>query len=114
MGNYTRPKSIIVDGVKAIILPSLLFCFLAACCDEKTIPSKTRQLYSESAKERNDAALALAKCGSSASSAVSRLVSLLTDENVSVQSSAAYALRKIDTPDARAALERATAKNRKR
>lgn len=80
---------------------------LAGCCDEQALPSRARALYSSSAKDRNEAALELARCGAKSANSVSRLGQLLYDSNVGVQSSAAYALRKIDTPEARAILERA-------
>lgn len=83
---------------------------MSACCDKKSIPQAKQRLYSGSAKDRNDAALELARCGSAARSAVHRLSVLLYDENVGVQSSAAYALRQIDTPEAREVLELATSK----
>lgn len=82
---------------------------LGACCDRKEIPRAIERLYSGKASERNEGALALAHCGSAAGAAVGRLGILLYDENVGVQSSAAYALRKIDTPKAREILERAEA-----
>jgi hypothetical protein len=87
---------------------------MAGCCSESDIPIAKKKLYSDSAKERNQGALDLASCGTRAGSAVPRLITLLYDENVGVQSSAAYALRKIDTPEAREALERATAARKKR
>jgi HEAT repeat protein len=80
---------------------------LSACCKEEKIPKLSRDLYSSSSKDRNDAALELARCGSAASKTVSRLGQLLYDENIGVQSAAAYALRKIDTKEARAILKRA-------
>ena len=60
-------------------------------------------------KERNAAALALAKCGKLAEPAVPRLSSMLYDPNVGVQSSSAYALREIGSPAAVAAIERVEA-----
>lgn len=87
----------------------------SACCDEPQIPVHTKALHSGSARVRNEAALALAKCDSPAvDAAVPRLIAMLYDENVGVQSSAAYALRKIDTPAARKALDQATKKSKKR
>ncbi len=77
------------------------------CCSESELPGFKKGLYSSVAKERNSAALGLAKCGEKASDSVSRLGQLLYDENVGVQSSAAYALRKIDTESARVLLQRA-------
>jgi len=63
-------------------------------------------LSSRVAKERNNAALKLGRCGSKAARAVPLLEQLLYDENVGVQSAAAYALRKIDTPAARRIMDR--------
>lgn len=91
-----------------------LFLTISACCKEDDIPKLKRDLYSSLPKERNEAALELARCGSSAETAVERLGDLIYDENVGVQSSAAYALRKIDTESARAILKRAEDARRKR
>jgi HEAT repeat protein len=97
------------------LLPLLvLLSSLSACCDEKAIPKLRQQLYSQASSERNEAALSLARCGAAASAAVPRLAQLMYDKNVGVQSSAAYALRKIDTPSARAALKEAEDARRKR
>ena len=85
----------------------LLTIMLTACCNKDSIPKAERLLYSNLARERNDAALELARCGSAADKAVPRLSQLLYDENVGVQSASAYALRKIDTQSARDALKRA-------
>jgi HEAT repeat protein len=89
-----------------IILLSLNAIFSASCCSSDQIPSFIRLLNSSDAKDRNDAALALARCGEKAERAVPRLSQLLYDDNVGVQSAAAYALRKIDTPSARAIMNR--------
>lgn len=78
------------------------------------MPAQLRNLHSSDAGTRNEAALALARCGSLAERAVPRLIQMLYDDNVGVQSSAAYALRQIDTPAAREALEWATAKKKAR
>ncbi len=86
-----------------------------ACCKESEIPKFLKQLYSANAKDRNDAALGLAQCGSPrADGAVPRLIQLIYDENVGVQSAAAYALRKIDTPEAKNALRKAEEKTKNR
>lgn len=82
---------------------------LVGCCDKASVPEHLKKLYSSQSKERNAAALALAKCGKLAEPGVPRLVSLLYDSNVGVQSSAAYALREIGSPEAVKALERAEA-----
>lgn len=84
-----------------------LMILCSACCDEQRIPAALDQLYSGAARERNDAALALAHCGSRADAAVPRLAELLYDENPGVQSAAAYALRKINTPEAKRAIDQA-------
>lgn len=89
------------------IIALLLSIFLVACCKTEDIPKDIRALYSSSAKERNEAALKLASCGEDAAKAVPRLADLIYDKNVGVQSSAAYALRKIDTPEAREVLKKA-------
>jgi HEAT repeat protein len=82
---------------------------LMGCCDKASVPEHLQKLYSSQAKERNVSALALAKCGKLAEPGVPRLISLMYDSNVGVQSSAAYALREIGTPEALKALERAEA-----
>lgn len=64
-----------------------------------------KQLQSVDSHERNTAAQGLAAYGLSAKQAVKPLTRALHDENSGVQSSAAYALRKIDTPEARQVLE---------
>jgi HEAT repeat protein len=87
---------------------------LSSCCDEANIPRFRTGLQSPLAKERNESALSLARCGSAAKAAVPRLTQLLYDENKGVQSSAAYALRKIDSPDARKALEEVMAARKRR
>ena len=91
----------------------LVFCCtaLVGCCDEARVPKELKQLYSGHAKDRSEAALQLGRCGSPlADRAVPRLSELIYDPNVGVQSAAAYALRKIDTPAARSVLERARKK----
>lgn len=94
--------------INCILSFALFFLCLNACCDKKSVPTLSRKLYSSSAKERNDAALELARCGDAAAQAVPRLTTLLYDENIGVQSAAAYALRKIDTVEARKALDKAS------
>ena len=85
-----------------LVLSSLV---IASCCDKPSIPQNIDRLYSSNASERNQATLDLARCGSDAASAVPRLGELLYDDNVGVQSGAAYALQRIDTKAARAILE---------
>jgi len=96
--------------LRAVLLV-LLLAGTAGCCKEERIPGFVRDLYSPTAKRRNEAALGLAHCsGPAVERAVPRLIDLMYDDNIGVQSSAAYALRKIDTPRARDALERARAR----
>ena len=90
--------------------PFFLAALLVGCCDAEKIPLNIQSLQHASAKVRNQAALDLAGCGEKANRAVPLLGTLLYDENVGVQSSAAYALRKIDTPQARALIEAAVAR----
>jgi HEAT repeat protein len=99
---------------RCLALCSVGFFIGAGCCKEGDLPALQRALYSTQAADRNHAALELAKCGSKAQPAVPRLATLLYDPNVGVQSSAAFALRKIDTPEARRAIENALAVRRKR
>lgn len=87
---------------------------LVGCCNSEQVPDLISDLSSGVARERNQAALKLARCGEKASRAVPVLEQLLYDENVGVQSSAAYALRKIDTPAARRIMERIDQERRSR
>ena len=80
---------------------------LIGCCNKEEIPRRIDDLYSGEARIRNDAALALARCGAEADRATTKLGSLLYDSNVGVQSAAAYALRKIATPRAQSILREA-------
>jgi HEAT repeat protein len=96
------------------VVTATILAACAACCRQEEIPREIEKLYSSQASARNEGALALARCGSRAEKAVPRLAALLYDENVGVQSSAAYALRKIDTKRAREVLERAEARRRER
>lgn len=89
----------------------IVFFSMAGCCDVDKIPANTKKLYSSVSAERNQALLDLAECGSKAEAATGRIAALLYDENVGVQSSAAYALRQIGTAEATRILERAQ-KNR--
>lgn len=84
----------------------LIYLPISACCDQKAIPKMSRALYSNDPKVKNEAALELARCGKAAGGAVTQLSVLLYDGNVGVQSSAAYALRQIDTKQAREVLKR--------
>lgn len=104
VGCYNRGMPTVLIRRSLILI--FLF-FLLGCCKKEEVPALTSKLYSTEARDRNDAALALARCGSYAERAVPRLAELIYDDNVGVQSAAAYALRKIDTPLARSVMERA-------
>ena len=88
-----------------IILLSIIL--LSGCCDEKGLPAALKGIYSKQASERNKALLIISRCGAKAESAVPRIAALMYDQNVGVASSAAYALRKIDSKAAQAALKTA-------
>ena len=89
------------------ILLVILGTFPVGCCNESRIPQAMRGLNSSEARERNEALQVLAQCGERGASAVPRIAALLHDKNVGVASSAAYALRKIDSKEARTALKTA-------
>ncbi len=79
---------------------------LAGCEDSSRVPEHMQTLRRGTAHEKSEAAMSLGRIGSpKAVPAVGILISLLEDQNTGVQSSAAYALRKIDTPAARRALK---------
>lgn len=87
-----------------------IFCIcglslLGGCCDDSKIPQAVKGLYSIEPRQRNESLQVLAQCGHRAESSVPRIAALMYDRNVGVASSAAYALRKIDSKDARAALK---------
>lgn len=94
----------------------LLLCLLlvSACCDELALPGAIDQLTSPKASDRNRALHIVGRCGTKADRAVPTIERLMYDQNVGVASSAAYALRKIDTPSARAALAAAEQLKRRR
>lgn len=100
-----------------LFMRALVFSFLIlllGCTDPKKVPIYISQLSSSKASERNDAALELGYIGAPhAKKAVPYLIPLLTDPNPGVQSAAAYALRRIDTLEARSALERVSTEHRK-
>ena len=82
------------------------------CCDEAALPRAIDQLASPRASERNQALHAVGRCGERSERAVPLIERLMYDPNVGVASSAAYALRRIDTPSARQALKAAEARKR--
>ena len=81
-----------------------LFCFfwLLACgkLSREEAERRIKELKSPDAGERSQAALALADGGEEAKRAVPELMVLLNDRNAGVRSSAAFALRKLGTPEA--------------
>lgn len=89
------------------VMVSAMTLVTCGCCDRKNMAKYSRELTSAASKERNEAALQLARCGREAAAAVPQLSQMLYDENAGVQSSAAYALREIDTDAARRALDAA-------
>jgi HEAT repeat protein len=89
------------------ILVIIYAILLAGCCDDKALPGALKNLNSAKASERNKALLVVGKCGGKVESAVPKIAQLMYDENVGVASSAAYALRTIDSKSARAALKAA-------
>jgi HEAT repeat protein len=98
-----------------LLMLFILVC--SACCKEAEIPAASRGLYSNDHREKTKALQVLAQCGVKAEPSVQRIAALMYDKNVGVASAAAYALRKIDSKEARQALktaEDARASNRKR
>lgn len=84
----------------------LLLCSAGVgCCKEAEVPYAMRGLYSSEPRERNRALHVLAQCPDRAQAAIQRIAALMYDSNVGVASSAAYALRKIDSPEAKEALK---------
>lgn len=92
---------------QSALLILALVLFSTACCDEQALPRAIERLQSESASEQNKALHVVGRCGARAERAVPQIAQLMYDKNVGVASSAAYALRRIDTPAARAALKAA-------
>jgi len=77
---------------------------LSGCCHESEVPLAMRGLYSSDPREKNRSLQTLAQCPQQSQTAVQRIAALMYDSNVGVASSAAYALRKIDSKEAREAL----------
>ena len=89
----------------------LAFLFLGCGPSPEEVPALVEGLRSPKSSVRNESALKLGRIGAPyAERAVPALVNLLSDENPGVQSAAAFALRKIDTQEARTALDRARKK----
>jgi hypothetical protein len=84
-----------------------LLVTLSGCCHEAEVPLALRGLYSTDAREKNRSLQVLAQCPEVSKPSVQRIAALMYDPNVGVASSAAYALRKIDSREAREALQTA-------
>jgi hypothetical protein len=80
---------------------------LSGCCHEAEVPLAVRGLYSPDPREKNRSLQTLAQCPQQSQPSVQRIAALMYDPNVGVASSAAYALRKMNSPEAREALEAA-------
>ena len=80
---------------------------ISGCCKEAELPSASSGLYSNDHGEKTRSLQVLAQCGVKAEPSVQRIAALMYDKNVGVASAAAYALRKIDSKEARQALETA-------
>jgi hypothetical protein len=87
---------------------------LVGCCHEAEVPLAVRGLYSSDPREKNKSLQTLAQCPQQSKPSLQRIASLMYDPNVGVASSAAYALRKIDSKEAREALEVAEASRDRR
>jgi hypothetical protein len=87
----------------------LMLVVLPGCCHEADVPLALRGLYSSDPREKNRSLQTLAQCPQQSKPSVQRIAALMYDPNVGVASSAAYALRKIDSKEAREALEAAEA-----
>jgi len=96
-----------IPGYRNLLVLVLLVLGLQISCgpSEEDLPIYIKQLKSQESSVRNKAALSLAKFGADGEKAVPALIKLLSDKNGGVRSSAAYALRSIDTPQARRALD---------
>ena len=108
--NGTLPQFFITTSkrlVRWLVVCGLLLSPLLACREaaETAIPKLIHDLGAKDSKTRSQAAQQLAGYGSDASKAVPALTRTLEDPNGGVRSSAAFALRKIDTPQARKALD---------
>lgn len=109
---YNKAHS--MNSFKYRLLYLVLIIFSSGCCDEAAISKNIQNLTGASAKLKSESALSLSRCGAKAAKAVPLLAGLIYDQNVGVQSAAAYALRQIDTPQAREILKQAEARKKKR
>lgn len=90
-----------------VMLIVALVLSLSGCCDESQLGTAKRNLYSADHRSKTKALQAVGRCGDRASDVVPHIASLMYDKNVGVASAAAYALRRIDTAQARKALKKA-------
>lgn len=81
--------------------------WFSGCCDESQLGIAKRNLYSADHRSKTKALQAVGRCGARANDVVPHIASLMYDKNVGVASAAAYALRRIDTAQARKALTKA-------
>jgi HEAT repeat protein len=102
---------ICVRWLSLIVVVSVV---LAGCCKESELPQAVQGLYSADPRDQNRSLQVLAQCGARSESSVPRIAALMYDSNVGVASSAAYALRKIDSKQAREALKVAEDARRRR
>ena len=90
--------------VKSILL-IILGMTAISCTTEKEVQSLIVKLSSNDSQERNRAAHRLGTLGEDAAKAVPALTATLKDQDWMVRNSAVYALQKVGTPEAVAALE---------
>ena len=99
-GGIRRDKRFVACAV-------VLLGILSGCCHEAEVPLAVRGLYSPEPREKNRSLQTLAQCPQQSQPSVQRIAALMYDPNVGVASSAAYTLRKMNSPQAREALEAA-------
>ena len=115
---YSRLETRTADGVDVymninrslILFTGLLLLGLLLLGCESRSPEKLRilvaELRSSDPEERNAAALSIGRYGPDGKAAVPELVRVLTsDKSRGIRTSAAYALRQINTPEAIRAIE---------
>ena len=90
--------------MRAFILLSLLLSLGCSGDTAAELKQLKHELRSADGRIRNQAALRAASLGKKGEPLVPELVALLRDPNGGIRSSAAYALRAIDTPAAQTAL----------
>ena len=100
--------------MKGCVVTVVFVLLCSGCCNESELPNANRALYSQDHREKTLALNTLAQCGDKSGAVVQRIAALMYDKNVGVASAAAYALRKIDTKEAREALQTAEAGRERR